>query len=95
RYTANMSKAKRTGKIYVDYLRNARGATFIVPFSTRARASAPVSMPLDWHALDESVDPAQWTIANALDWIRERPDPWKDFFSVRQSLASALKKLSA
>src|SRR4029453_13581030 len=51
RYVATMSKAKRTGKIFVDYLRNGRGATFIAPYSTRARSGAPVAMPVEWNEL--------------------------------------------
>src|SRR5262249_33217748 len=48
-YIATMSKAKRKGRIFIDYLRNDRKATAISPYSTRARASQPVSMPLRWH----------------------------------------------
>ena len=55
--SARSSKAKRKGKIYVDYLRNARGATSVAPYSTRARAGAPASVPLDWDKL-ASFDPA-------------------------------------
>ena len=51
RYVANMSKAKRRGKIFVDYLRNQRGATAICPFSTRARPGAYVAMPVSWETL--------------------------------------------
>ena len=51
RFIANMSKAKRRGKIFVDYLRNQRGATAISPFSTRARKGAPVAVPVSWEKL--------------------------------------------
>ena len=51
RFVANMSKAKRKGKIFVDYLRNQRGATAICPFSTRARPGAYVAMPVSWEKL--------------------------------------------
>ena len=51
RYVANMSKAKRKGKIFVDYLRNTRGATAIAPFSTRSRAGASVALPVSWPQL--------------------------------------------
>ena len=52
RYVATMSKAKRSGKIFVDWLRNEEQATAISPFSVRARAGAPVAMPLSWEALE-------------------------------------------
>jgi bifunctional non-homologous end joining protein LigD len=52
RFIANMSKAKRVGKIFVDYLRNQRGATAVLPYSARARAGAPVAVPIAWGELD-------------------------------------------
>src|SRR5262249_15161977 len=64
RYTANMSKAKRRGRIYVDFLRNQHGATFIAPYSTRAKPGAPVSTPLFWEELDQGVRSNQFNTAN-------------------------------
>lgn len=93
RYTANMSLGKRTGKIYLDYLRNGRGATFIAPYSTRARPNAPVSMPLHWDELDGGINPAHWTIENAEAALKGRKDPWAEFSKTRQSLTAALKHL--
>lgn len=94
RYTANMSLAKRKGKIYLDYLRNGRGATFIVPYSTRAREHATVSMPLRWEEINGKIDPARWTIANTETRLKGlKKDPWVEFLKVRQSLTPALKKL--
>ena len=51
RFVANMSKAKRRGRIFVDYLRNGRGATAIAPYSTRSRAGAYVATPVSWQQL--------------------------------------------
>ena len=52
RFTANLSKAKRTGRIFIDYLRNQRGATAIMPYSARAREKAPVAAPINWDELE-------------------------------------------
>jgi len=95
-FTANMSKAKRTGKIYLDYVRNSRGATYVAPFSTRARPYAPVSTLLRWDEVKGEIDPAGWTIANIEKRLAKVRDPWKGFDSIRQSLTGAiLKKVGA
>jgi bifunctional non-homologous end joining protein LigD len=68
RFTAALSKAKRKGRIFVDYLRNQRGATAVMPYSVRARYGAPVAVPLSWHELKTIQTPAHWHLqdANAL-----------------------------
>ena len=79
RFVATVSKAKRTGRILVDYLRNGRGATAVAPYSTRARAGAPVSMPLSWEELGE-VAPNYFNVANAPARLASlETDPWADF----------------
>ena len=95
-YTANMSKAARGGKIFVDYLRNARGATAIVPYSTRARPGAPISTPLTWKELSPRLTSDHFTVQN----IRRRlaslnGDPWEEIGKVRQSLAEPIRQLEA
>src|SRR5690606_32917455 len=60
-YTANMAKGARRGKVYVDYLRNGRNATFIAPYSPRARHGAPVATPISWEELARGVDAAKFT----------------------------------
>ena len=94
-YLATMSKAKRKGKIFIDYLRNARTATAICAYSTRARAGAPVSVPLSWDKLVTDVRGDHFTIHNVPQRLaRLRRDPWKDYEKVRASLKeSMLKKL--
>jgi bifunctional non-homologous end joining protein LigD len=87
RYLATMSKAKRRGKVFVDYLRNQRGATAIASYSTRARAGAPVAVPLAWNELSTRITPDMYNIENLpkrLDKLSA--DPWDGFFSARQSI---------
>ena len=84
RYTSNVRKAKRAGRIFIDWIRNGRGATSIAPYSLRARKGAKVSMPIDWDELDE-VAPDGVDMAGALKRIRGH-DPWKDFFRYDQKL---------
>ncbi|MDP2340934.1 MAG: non-homologous end-joining DNA ligase [Deltaproteobacteria bacterium] len=83
-YTANLRKAARTGRVFVDHLRNGRGSTAIAPFSTRARPGAPVAVPLDWSELDDAVAVAVTMLT--LQPRLQRPDPWADFFAVKQGL---------
>jgi bifunctional non-homologous end joining protein LigD len=93
-YTANMAKAARAGKIFVDYLRNSRGATAIVPYSTRARPGAPISTPLTWQQLTPKIKSDHFTIrtiARRLSSLKK--DPWEGIDAVRQSLTAPLKKL--
>lgn len=71
RFIATMSKAKRKGKIFIDYLRNQRGSTAILPYSARARESAPVAVPIGWDALAEVTKAGAWTIKDA-DELLER-----------------------
>jgi len=65
RFTAALSKAKRTGRIFVDYLRNQRGATAIMPYSARAREGAPVAAPINWEELDEMKSGARFSVRDA------------------------------
>jgi bifunctional non-homologous end joining protein LigD len=62
RFTANLAKARRKGRIFLDYLRNQRGATAIMPYSARARERAPVSAPIVWDELDETESGARFTV---------------------------------
>ena len=70
RFIANMSKAKRVGKIFVDYLRNQRGATAVVPYSARAREGTPVAMPIAWAELMEFDNAHPFTIMDADKLLR-------------------------
>ena len=84
RYTSNVRKIKRKGKIFVDWIRNARGATSIAPYSLRARKGAKVSMPISWEELD-TVSPDGVDMKDALLRL-SREDPWERFFSIGQML---------
>ena len=86
-YIATASKAKRDKKIFVDYLRNSRGATSVACYSTRARSGAPVAMPLRWEELGKLKSADQYTVENCLRRMSSlRKDPWDEFFKVRQTL---------
>jgi len=80
RYVAVATKARRSGRIFVDYLRNGRGATAVTAYGTRARPGAAVSMPVAWDELDQLTGPAQFTIDNApMRLANLTADPWAGF----------------
>lgn len=86
RYVATMSKAQRRERIFVDYLRNARGATTVCAYSTRAKPQAPVSTPLAWDEIGRSVAD-HYTVKNLPRRLAAlESDPWKGFFQLRQSI---------
>ncbi len=84
RYTSNVRKDKRKNRIFIDWMRNGRGATSIAPYSIRARKGARVSMPITWEELD-TVAPDGIDMENALMRIGGA-DPWKDFMRLEQRL---------
>jgi bifunctional non-homologous end joining protein LigD len=89
RYTTKFAKRGREQKILIDYLRNNRTNTSIAAFSTRARAGAPVSMPIAWDELGPGLDPRAFTLATVPRLLRRRrQDPWADYWRSRQRLSS-------
>jgi bifunctional non-homologous end joining protein LigD len=91
RYIAQSSKVKRAGKIYLDYLRNERGATAIASYSTRARPGATVATPLSWDELSGSWRPDRFntrTVPERLETMKQ--DPWQGFFEARQTITKAM-----
>ncbi|MGI4758830.1 MAG: DNA ligase D [Janthinobacterium lividum] len=87
-YLTKMTKAARTGRIYLDYLRNERGATAVAPYSMRARSGAPVSIPLEWDELSTMKERPHFSIANFQDWQdRLSSDPWANMLTLKQSLS--------
>ena len=93
KYTSKLPKADRKGKIFIDYLRNGRGATSICAYSTRSRENAPVSAPLFWEELETDVRGNTYTVRTLAERLENLPsDPWADFFKVKQSITAAMKK---
>ncbi|MCD7897016.1 MAG: non-homologous end-joining DNA ligase [Planctomycetaceae bacterium] len=84
RYTSNVRKNQRNNRIFIDWMRNGRGATSIAPYSVRAREGAPVSVPISWRELN-TVTPNGFGMADAIARLR-RKDPWADFFTIKQQL---------
>jgi bifunctional non-homologous end joining protein LigD len=91
RFVATASKAQRKGKIFIDYLRNAIGATAIAPYGIRARENAPVSTPIAWTDLATDVRFDHFNVRNIperLSGLRE--DPWAAFGETRQTVTKAM-----
>jgi bifunctional non-homologous end joining protein LigD len=87
KYVSKMTKSIRGGKIFLDYLRNGRGATAVVAYSTRARAGAPVSAPVTWDDLGPKLAPNKFTVLNIGKRIAAlKRDPWADVAKVKQRL---------
>lgn len=87
RYTATLSKKARTGKIFVDYLRNGRGSTTVAPYSSRAKKGATVSMPVTWAEIEAGLAPNAFPIADKTTMKQlADADPWKGFFEQGKAL---------
>ncbi|MBX3227864.1 MAG: DNA ligase D [Labilithrix sp.] len=95
RYVATMAKKHRVGKVFIDYLRNAEGATAVLPYSARARPGLPVALPVSWKEL-RAIDPRAFTIATVPAIVAKRKaDPWADLLTTRQTLPKELLQLEA
>ncbi|HSY35127.1 MAG TPA: non-homologous end-joining DNA ligase [Acidobacteriaceae bacterium] len=85
-YLTKMTKSSRVGRIFLDYLRNQRGATAVAPYSPRARVGATISLPLPWTALTRDVHPVLSVYDVAAHHTKLRADPWKNLLTTHQQL---------
>lgn len=101
-FTDTSSKARRKGRIFIDYLRNYRGATSVAPYTVRARAGVPVSVPIAWEELAKLESSQVYTIKNLEQRLKKlKRDPWAELSGTKQFLrksvlqAVAARKLAA
>ena len=94
KYLDTMAKDQRTGRIFLDYLRNDRLATAVTVLSPRARGGAPVSMPVNWTVVKRGLDAAAFTVTTAPALLR-KSKPWKDYTGAAGSLKAAIKRITA
>src|SRR5258706_16228648 len=93
KYLDNMSKSRRVGKIFLDYLRNDRMSTAVAVLSPRARDGAPVSMPVQWKDVRRGLDPKKFTVRSAPALLR-KTKPWEGYVEAAQSLADAIRSVT-
>jgi bifunctional non-homologous end joining protein LigD len=94
RYLINMSKAKREGKIFLDYLRNDRMSTAVAPFSPRGRKFAPVSTPLTWAQVRPGLDPLKFNL-RTVPALEKKSKAWADYDRAAGSLKAAIRKMGS
>ena len=92
RFLATATIAKRKGKIFVDYLRNGRGATAVTPYTLRARPGATVAVPLSWDDLDRDWRAQPVRLRDVMAARGKQADPWKDYFKPKQSITEKMKR---
>jgi bifunctional non-homologous end joining protein LigD len=93
RYVVTMAKKARTGRIFLDYLRNDQFATAVAPLSPRVRAGAPVSMPLNWAQVRANLIPSRFTLRTA-PALFAKAKPWRDYPDAQRPLGPAIRRLT-
>jgi bifunctional non-homologous end joining protein LigD len=92
-FTANMTKRERRGRIYLDYLRNSRGATAVGTYSPRERPGTTVSTPLSWEEVESGIRPTAFTVATTPGRIKAvKAEPWAEIGEVRQSISARVRR---
>jgi bifunctional non-homologous end joining protein LigD len=91
-FTTKASREARPGRVFVDYLRNAEGATAVAAYSLRARYGLPVSMPIAFDELEDDVRGDRFNIDNAIEIAETRPEPWADYEHARQTLSASMRR---
>jgi bifunctional non-homologous end joining protein LigD len=91
KYLINMSKSKRTGKIFLDFLRNDRMSTAVAPLSPRLREGAPVSMPLTWGQVRSGLQPQRYTL-HTVPALLKKMTAWKDYCDSERSILDAIAR---
>ena len=86
------SKAAREGRIFVDYLRNARGATAVAPYSVRARTGATVAVPLHWKEVNHRLRPDAFNVRTVEARVAHGDDAWAGYGTTRQTITVAMQR---
>ena len=93
KYVINMAKKLRTGRIFLDYLRNDRMSTAVAPLSPRGRPFAPVSMPVTWKQVTAKLDPMAYTL-RTVPALLKKTSAWADYADAARPLADAMQRLA-
>jgi len=92
-FSAVLGPKNRVGKIFIDYLRNSRGASTVAAFSVRSRSGMGVSMPVSWDELKDVTRGDEWTMSKALERQRSLTvDPWHGYWQTRQGITAAMRR---
>jgi bifunctional non-homologous end joining protein LigD len=94
KYLDTMAKKDRVGRIFLDYLRNDRTATAVAVLSSRARAGAPIAMPIHWQDVKTGLDPSRYTIRTG-PGLLAKSKPWERYDQSARSLAGAIRQITA